>query len=109
MLASLNKLKQLPDATHVLCAHEYTVSNLRFAQMVEPGNPDIRARMESSTALRKMAKPTVPSTLGLERQTNPFLRTDVKSVVQAAENYAHRSLQTEVEVFATLRRWKDNV
>jgi len=109
MLQSLKKIAALPDTTWVYCAHEYTLDNLRFAQVVEPDNPAIRARIARETARRRGGEPTVPAPLTLERDTNPFLRTHVPAVRQAAEAHAGRSLTSEAEVFAVIRAWKDEL
>ena len=77
MHASLAKLMALPDATRVYCAHEYTQANARFAVTVEPGNADLAVRVLAIDAARAAGQPTVPSTIGLERATNPFVRADV--------------------------------
>jgi hydroxyacylglutathione hydrolase len=90
------------------CGHEYTEANLRFALTVEPGNADIRAYRERAQALRKQNLPTLPSTIGLERRVNPFLRTGQAPVRRAAEKQAGCTLVSEVEVFAAVRRWKDS-
>ncbi|HQQ62427.1 MAG TPA: hydroxyacylglutathione hydrolase [Pseudomonadales bacterium] len=74
MYASLQKLAALPDDTQVCCAHEYTLSNLRFAQATEPDNQDIKNHITHCQSLRKQGKPTLPSTLALEKKINPFLR-----------------------------------
>lgn len=74
MFASLGKLMALPDDTLVYCAHEYTASNGRFALTVEPDNAELRARMDQVIAAREVGQPTVPSTIALERATNPFTR-----------------------------------
>ena len=74
MFDSLNKLMALPDDTRVFCAHEYTASNARFAVTVEPGNAALTARVQEITRLRAANQPTVPSTIGYERATNPFVR-----------------------------------
>jgi hydroxyacylglutathione hydrolase len=86
MSASLARLMALPDATHVYCAHEYTQSNARFAVTAEPDNAALAARVVSITALRAAGKPTVPSTIGLERATNPFTRA--RTVEEFAERRA---------------------
>lgn len=109
MHASLEKLAALPDETLVYCAHEYTAANLRFALVVEPENPAIIARLDQVEALRARGEPTVPSTLGLEKRTNPFLRTAVTAVVAAAERFAGRRLTDGAEVFGTVRHWKDTL
>ena len=74
MYRSLSKLKELPDDTLVYCGHEYTVSNLQFATSVEKNNKIIQKRLETAKQSRKEKKPTVPATLKIEKQTNPFLR-----------------------------------
>lgn len=74
MFSSLAKLMALPDDTLVYCAHEYTASNGRFALTVEPDNADLKARMAEVVAAREAGRPTVPSTIALERATNPFTR-----------------------------------
>jgi hydroxyacylglutathione hydrolase len=106
MLASLDKLAALPAATRVCCAHEYTLSNLRFAQAVEPGNAAIAAHRRHCEALRAQQLPTLPSTLALEREINPFLRSRLPAVRQAVQAHNPQA-QTDVEVFAALREWKN--
>ena len=108
MWPSLQKLLALPDDTKVYCAHEYTQSNARFALTVEPDNTDIHAYRERAQTLRKQDLPTLPSTIGLERRVNPFLRTGQAPVRRAAEKQTSRTLVSEVEVFAAVRRWKDD-
>lgn len=76
MWTSLKKLRDLPDDTHVYCAHEYTNANADFALHLEPRNLALKQRAEDVTRLRESGKPTVPSLLGLEKKTNPFLRCD---------------------------------
>ncbi len=107
MHASLLRLAALPEATRVYCAHEYTLANLRFALTIEPDNGDILAYRERALSLRQQNLPTLPSTIGLERRVNPFLRFAQAGVRQAAEMQAGRTLVSETEVFAVLRRWKD--
>lgn len=108
MLASLNKLAALPEDSLVCCAHEYTLSNLRWALQVEPGNTTLQERWNSASALRERGLPTVPSTLALERESNPFLRTAVPAVAESAGRRAGREPVSQVEVFALLREWKNN-
>ena len=74
MHASLKRLGRLPDATLVYCAHEYTLSNARFAAAAEPDNPAVVARLAAVEELRARREPTVPTTIGAEHATNPFLR-----------------------------------
>jgi len=107
MSASLFKLSQLPAETKMYCAHEYTVDSIGFAKWVEPDNADLKRRDESDTAKQEEGIPTLPSTIGLECATNPFLRFREASVIAAAEKWAGRKLTTDAEVFAALRTWKD--
>lgn len=99
MLTSINKLKALPDDTLVYCAHEYTATNARFALDVDPDNAALQTRASEVTALRSEGKATVPSLLGLERQTNPFLRTDNTDLAAALSMTG----SGEVAIFAELR------
>jgi hydroxyacylglutathione hydrolase len=108
MFASLGRLAALPEPTRVCCAHEYTAANLRFAATVEPDNPDIRQHQDRVRALRDRDEPTLPSSIGTEKRINPFLRTHLPSVRAAAERQAGRRLETPLEVFTVIRRWKDN-
>lgn len=105
--ASVHRLGQLPGYTHLYCAHEYTLSNLRFAQAVEPDNAKIASRISSAETLRAQGLPTLPSTLSLELASNPFLRVHLESVRQAAEAHAACALKTPLEVFRCLREWKN--
>ena len=107
MTRSLSSLRELPRETRVFCGHEYTVNNLRFALAVEPDNVAAREYLQTARGLRSRDESTLPSTLALELAVNPFLRYDQPAVKSAAERHAGRSLDGEVEVFATIRRWKD--
>lgn len=107
MHASLSRLAGLPADTLVCCAHEYTLSNLRFALAVEPANAELRAREAHDSMLRTQGMPTLPSTLGMEMATNPFLRCGVSGVRAAAEAHAGRELPRPADVFETIRAWKD--
>ena len=107
MSVSLARLAALPDDTRVYCAHEYTLANLRFALAVEPDNGALRRRQSECSALRSSDMPTVPSTIGDERATNPFLRCAEPAVRRAAERRAGRPLPDATEVFAVLREWKN--
>lgn len=109
MYASLAKLDSLPDDTLVYCAHEYTLANLAFARVAEPDNPALAARQDEARERRARHQPTVPAPLGLERQTNPFLRTAVPELRAAAERFAGRPLVSNAEVFAVVRHWKDTL
>lgn len=107
MVDSLGKLARLPRATRMYCAHEYTLSNIRFARVVEPGNAQLAERERREQARRARGEPTVPFTLGEELDTNPFLRWDAPEVVASAERHAGRRLAGPVEVFAEVRAWKN--
>jgi hydroxyacylglutathione hydrolase len=105
MAESLARLAALPDDTRVYCAHEYTEANLRFALAVEPGNRALRRRADEVAVARAKAMPTVPSTLAVEKATNPFLRCGVPEVAAAAR--ARGAADDPVAVFAALREWKN--
>ncbi|MFM7461920.1 MAG: hydroxyacylglutathione hydrolase, partial [Burkholderiales bacterium] len=111
MRASLGKLAALPAETNVFCAHEYTLANLLFASAVEPNNAALRSRVERDTAMRERGEPTVPSTIALERATNPFLRWDETEVKLAAARASSGTFGPNAPadlVFAAIREWKDN-
>ena len=107
LCSSLKKIRDLPDDTLVYCAHEYTVDNLGFAKWVEPTNPDIIIRDDDDMRRQEQGIPTVPSHLGLEKKTNPFLRYDDPEVVARVEEKAGHAMNTECAVFTFLRQWKD--
>ena len=104
--ASLTRLAQLPDATRVCAAHEYTLSNLRFAKAVEPNNLDIGAYQLRCEALRADHKPTLPSTIRDEKAINPFLRCTEPDVVSSARQHGAMDTSSQA-VFAALRQWKN--
>ena len=108
MLASLDSLAALPDDTRVYCAHEYTLSNLRFAVTVEPRNADLLAWRQEATSLRERNMPTLPTTIGHEKRVNPFLRSRMGDVRRSAEEHAGAALGSPAAVFAEVRRWKDS-
>lgn len=108
MHASLQKLALLPVDTAVYCAHEYTLANLRFARTVEPENRAVSEHLERCTALRREATPTLPSSIGLELNINPFLRLGAETVKRAAERHAGCKIDSEIETFAVLRGWKNH-
>ncbi|MBK5965619.1 hydroxyacylglutathione hydrolase [Thiocystis minor] len=104
---SLERIAALPGDTLCYCAHEYTLANLGFAQWVEPDSATLADRLRADRQRRETGQPTVPSRLDLERATNPFLRTGEQGVIAAAEAFAGHALDSRAEVFAALRRWKD--
>ncbi|MGK7874782.1 MAG: hydroxyacylglutathione hydrolase [Xenococcaceae cyanobacterium] len=101
MVNSLSKLRALPDNTRVWCAHEYTLKNLQFALSVDPENPDLQTRYTKVKEARRQAKATVPSMLGIEKRTNPFLRWDTTALQLAMGS------KDPVRVFGRLRGKKD--
>jgi hydroxyacylglutathione hydrolase len=103
MWASLEKLAALPAATRIYCGHEYTQSNARFALTVDPGNPALQRRAAEVDRLRAAGQPTIPSTIGAERETNPFLRARDPQIRRGLGLAAAR----DAEVFAEIRRRKD--
>ena len=107
MYTSLQKFAQLPDMTLVHAAHEYTLSNIRFAQAVEPGNQDLQDWAARANALRLAGKPTLPTTIAHERKVNPFLRADIQSVMASAMAHQPGIPKTPLAVFTALRAWKD--
>jgi hydroxyacylglutathione hydrolase len=107
MLGSLDRIAALPDDTQVYCAHEYTLSNLRFAAAVEPGNAEVLETLEAVSQLRARDGITLPTTLGRERRINPFLRCREPAVRTAAEARAGTPLPGPADVFAVIRGWKD--
>ena len=104
MWNSLSKLMTLPDGTKVWCGHEYTQNNGRFALTLEPGNTALAARMEDVNAARAKGAPTVPSTMGLEKLTNPFLRPDNAEIRKSLD----MERAGDVAVFGEIRKRKDN-
>lgn len=104
---SLGRLAELPDSTLIYCAHEYTLSNLRFAQAVEPDNVDIAERLAEVTRWRSENRISLPSNLALEKRTNPFLRTGETSVKEKADERSGGQNTSQSAVFASLRAWKD--
>ncbi len=107
LFQSLQQITFLPTQTKIYCAHEYTEANLRFAAIVEPNNLDIQQRITDTSIIRQQDKPSLPSTLALELATNPFLRCEQTTVIQAVEQFSGKQLATPIEVFTELRLWKD--
>lgn len=108
MVNSLEKLAALPDETQVYCAHEYTLSNLRFALEVEPRNPALIKRMQDEQTKRQRGMATVPSSIGLEKATNPFLRYREPAIVKHLMAAGKLDRDTPLAAFAALREWKNN-
>jgi hydroxyacylglutathione hydrolase len=105
--ASLAKLAALPADTRVYCTHEYTLANLKFASRVEPDNPDRAAYLSKCQDLVARREPTLPSTIGLERKVNPFLRVDEPQIVANVEHWLGHPPANTAACFAALREWKN--
>ncbi|MGX5219722.1 hydroxyacylglutathione hydrolase [Pseudomonas sp. S9] len=105
---SLSRLAALPANTAVYCTHEYTLSNLRFAQAAEPDNQDIAQRISDVTQWRENDQISLPTNLSLELATNPFLRSQSRSILQKLDERNGPRERSAVQAFAELRAWKDN-
>jgi len=103
--ATLRRLRDLPGDTTIYCAHEYTESNARFAMSVEPNNPELVRRTEEIMAKRACGKPTVPSLMGEEKATNPFLRGDVSEEIR--KNVGASDGEDGASIFYKIRLGKD--
>ncbi|MDN5753119.1 MAG: hydroxyacylglutathione hydrolase [Nitrosospira sp.] len=108
MLDSLQKLADLPNETRIYCGHEYTLNNIRFARNVEPGNQALIEREAVVRKLREQNVPTLPSTIAMEKATNPFLRCNEPEIIRSAGSRAGKPLSDPVSVFAAIRDWKDH-
>jgi len=108
MYQSLNKLSALNPDTLVYCAHEYTMANLAFATSIEPNNLKLKQHTEDMQHLRDQNIPTIPSNIGIEIETNPFLRTQSEEVYKSAMEFDSTTGNQPIEIFATIRRMKDN-
>ena len=107
MLNSLQRLAALPETTRVCCTHEYTLSNLKFARVVDPDNEELALYQQQCLELRQHGLPTLPSRISLERQINPFLRSQLPSLRAAAVRH-NPALTEQAGVFACLRQWKND-
>ncbi len=108
MVNSLEKLESLPEQTQIFCAHEYTLANLRFANEVEPDNMQLKVRIQHEQTKRDGGVPTVPSTIGLEKSTNPFLRFREPQIADRLIARGLVSTREPIAVFAALREWKNS-
>ncbi len=107
MAQSLDRLAGLPEQTKVYCGHEYTLTNLRFAMAVDPNNTALLARYRTEQAKRERGMPTVPSTIALEKTTNPFLRLLEPDIVEAIRTHTGHAVSTPGASFEALRNWKN--
>jgi hydroxyacylglutathione hydrolase len=109
MMASLARLAALPDDTRVYCGHEYTEKNLRFAALLEPGNRAVSEKLLAVQALRRAGRPTVPTTIGDEKATNPFLRTHRPELAASVrQRVPEVPAGDPIALFAAVRRLKDH-
>lgn len=104
---SLMRLNQLGDDVQVCCAHEYTLDNLTFAAFIEPGNQKIQQRLSYAKTLISRGETTLPSSMFLERLTNPFLRTTQDSLKSGVLTLGYGDVQSGLELFALVRQLKD--
>lgn len=107
MFSSLTKLAKLPEQTKVYCAHEYTQANLNFALTVEPNNQDLIRYNNQVKILRESNQSTIPTTISIEKQINPFLRSHQSTVQTSAINFDKNTQANTLDAFTTIRRWKD--
>jgi hydroxyacylglutathione hydrolase len=107
MFDSLSRLMQLPDDTRVYCGHEYTLSNIRFARAADPDNAALRELEAKAAKLREQGQPTLPSSIGQEKATNPFVRCQEPALVRSASAHAGKKLTSPVAVLAAIREWKN--
>lgn len=108
MWQSLERMANLPDETLIYCAHEYTLNNLRFAVAMEPDNLELQLRLQEVEELRHQGVCTLPSSIGIEKRTNPFLRCHLPQLRHAAESHSGKICPTSAQVFGTLRQLKDD-
>jgi hydroxyacylglutathione hydrolase len=104
---SLTRLMRLPDATRVYCGHEYTLSNIRFAKAADPDNAALRELESRAKQQRDRGEPTLPSTIGQEKATNPFVRVGESAVIASAARHTGKPLDDPVSVLAAIREWKN--
>lgn len=107
MLSSLDKLAALPGETRVHCAHEYTLSNIRFALACDPENADLLAWRDRAAGLRERNVPTLPTTISHERAVNPFLRAEAPAIQRALGEQLHETISNRLEAFTVMREWKN--
>jgi hydroxyacylglutathione hydrolase len=107
MAESLEKLASLPEETKLYCGHEYTLANLRFAIAVDPNNPALLDRHRTEQAKRERGVPTLPSTIAMEKATNPFLRVLEPDIVEAIRTHTGFAVSTSGAAFEALRSWKN--
>ena len=107
MFSSLQRVSALQDSTKVYCAHEYTQNNLLFAHHIEPKNADLLDYIQRVSKIRQQGLPTIPTSIGLEKTINPFLRCEDKSLKNELQQRLSQPLSTGVDCFRALREYKD--
>ena len=107
MLSALIRLSELPERTHVYCAHEYTLANLTFALAVEPKNPELVHYYNQVVERRREFLSTVPTSILLEKKINPFLRCKQQEIMNSAEHFSGNKPSDELETFTIIRQWKN--
>lgn len=107
LLHSLKKLAALPDHTKVYCGHEYTESNIRFALACEPDNIKLIQRQKTVQTIRAEGRPSLPSSIGLEKSTNPFLRCTIPAIINRVQQIQAIEQTDEISVFTAMRIWKN--
>lgn len=107
LFQSLQRIAALPEDTLIYGGHEYTLANIKFALSIEPNNEDLKAREMAEMHKRAQGIPTLPTQLGAEKRTNPFLRCHLNSIRNSVEALVKETLTTNLEVFTSLRLLKD--
>jgi hydroxyacylglutathione hydrolase len=107
LYTALQRIAELPDDTLVYGGHEYTLANIRFALTIEPDNAELQVRQALETQKRQQGLATLPTQLGVEKRTNPFLRCHLNSVRRSVAQISGDVFISDAEVFAGLRLIKD--
>ncbi|ABM02353.1 Hydroxyacylglutathione hydrolase [Psychromonas ingrahamii 37] len=108
MFKAVSRLALLPENTKVYCAHEYTQNNLIFAHQIEPKNKALLNYIQQVSKKRQQGQPTIPSTIGLEKEINPFLRCQQQTVINKLQSHLGKELNDPLSCFSALRQYKDN-
>ena len=107
MYHSLQTIAALPDPTNVYCTHEYTLQNLKFAELVEPNNANIQTALTRAIKAHEAKVPTLPTQIREEKKINPFLRCHQEAIKKSVEDHTGLKLDSELDVFKYLREWKN--
>jgi len=106
--ALYNVIGKLPNDTLVYCGHEYTYKNLLFAESVDPSNQSVKEALETTKAKLKANEPTVPSTIGKEKQINPFMRVDTDPLIESYKKATNSTTSNPIDILGYIRKLKDN-